>query len=96
METKEYLEQVYDSLAEHRINALNQCGKSDLDPPDYKKRVEEWYESLLSWVNNNPPEYYVKSINIYKNNSQEIKKIFYEYYDRICNCGRASLNLFWI
>lgn len=43
METKEYLEQVYDSLAEHRINALNQCGKSDLDPPDYKK---EWRSGM--------------------------------------------------
>lgn len=91
-----YVNQVVACLNEHKANALNQYGKSDLDSEDYKERVEEWYNQLFEKVRENEPKSYVKSINVYQNQLQIIKRITYDYPQDL-NCIRQiSLNIYWI
>ena len=96
MSVNEYINQIYTSLAEHKANALRQYGKSDLDSLDYKENAEEWYSQIIDLVNNNPPEYYVKSINIYQDSSQHVERISYDYCDKTDFVQCVSLSIFWI
>ena len=96
MSVNEYMEQIYMSLDMHKANALKQYGKSDLDSPDYKQNVEEWYSQIIDLVNENPPEEYVRSINIYQNSSQYVERISYDYCDKKDFVRCISLGIIWI
>lgn len=74
-----YLNNLINNLLVHKQNVLLQQGKSDIEPPDYIEKTETWYMNLLQWVNNNPPQNYVRAMNIVQDASQVIQKIKYAY-----------------
>lgn len=74
-----YLNNLINNLLVHKQNVLRQQGKSDIEPPDYIEKTEMWYADFLEWVNNNPPQNYVRAINVRQDASQHIQQIEYAY-----------------
>ena len=65
-----------------KINADTgrQIGKSDLEPPDYRERIEKWYTDLETQIQLKQPLQYVRSINVFEK-SGEIVDIEYNYFE---------------
>lgn len=74
-----YLNNLINNLLVHKQNVLLQQGKSDIEPPDYVEKTEMWYAKLLEWVNNGPPQNYVRAINVIQDAAQDIRKVDYAY-----------------
>ena len=90
-----YLLHLLNSMSFHKRNTLAQKGISDIDPACYESSVEFWFEQLYNLVKNNPPEYYVKAINVYEQ-KQNIDRIEYDYFsthDREVRSKNAVVNL---
>ena len=77
---KEYLIHLLESMSNQKQNSINQIGKSDLEPPDYRERIEKWYTDLETQIQLKQPLQYVRSINVFEK-SGEIVDIEYNYFE---------------
>ena len=77
---KEYLTHLLESMSNQKQNSINQIGKSDLEPPDYRERIEKWYTDLETQIQLKQPLQYVRSINVFEK-SGEIVDIEYNYFE---------------
>jgi len=59
MNSSIYMDNLIYNLYRHKENVIKQQGKSDIEPEDYLERTENWYQSMISLINQNPPTYYV-------------------------------------
>ena len=76
---KEYLTHLLKSMSNQKQNSINQIGKSDLEPPDYRERIEKWYTDLETQIQSKQPVRYVRSINVFEK-AGEIVDIEYNYF----------------
>lgn len=82
-------------LKAHQSKELEQIGKSDIEPIDYSDQIEKWYQQLFDFVNKeNPPTDFVRSINVYQDDEQTIKKIEYIYCNDVNFTDYLSINIF--
>ena len=42
---------LYSKVGEHKMNAIKQKGKSDIEPIDYGEKIEAWYNQLVRIYN---------------------------------------------
>ena len=75
-----YLEHLLSSLEKQKDMVIIQTGCSDIEPPDYRERIDHWFSDLLLWIQNSIPQYYVKTLIVYQSNMFEIEGIEYKYY----------------
>lgn len=75
-----YFEHLLSSLEKHKDTVIIQTGRSNIEPPDYRERIEKWFSDLLLWFQNNNPQYYVKTLIVYQSKMFEIEGIEYKYY----------------
>ena len=95
MSDKKYLNHLMSTLDEHKRNVLKQAGRSDIETSDYQQEFEKWYMQIIDYINKNPPEYYVKSINIIQDSCQIIKSINYNYCTEFQHVDYVAINIFW-
>ena len=76
---KEYLAHLVKSMSNQKQNAINQIGKSDIEPPDYRERIEKWYADLNKQIQLKQPVRYVRSINVFEK-AGKIVDIEYNYF----------------
>jgi len=77
---EEYLTHLLKSMSNQKQNSIGQIGKSDLEPPDYRERIEKWYTDLETQIQLKQPLQYVRSINVFEK-SGEIVDIEYNYFE---------------
>ena len=77
---EEYLTHLLESMSNQKQNSINQIGKSDIEPPDYRERIEKWYTDLETQIQLKQPLQYVRSINVFEK-SGEIVDIEYNYFE---------------
>ncbi len=82
MQEELYLYHLLSSMQWQKQNALNQKGKSDIEPPDYDSRVETWFNQIIDRILKEPPEYYVEALETYDNEFDDIVDIQYVYFSR--------------
>lgn len=80
MNSSIYMDNLINNLCRHKENVIKQQGKSDIEPDDYLEKTENWYQSMISLINQNPPSYYVKSLDIKLDENNLISSINYDYY----------------
>ena len=76
---EEYLTHLLKSMSNQKQNSINQIGKSDLEPPDYRERIEKWYTDLETQIQSKQPVRYVRSINVFEK-AGKIVDIEYNYF----------------
>jgi hypothetical protein len=86
---------LYSKVGEHKMNAIKQKGKSDIEPIDYGEKIEAWYDQLVRMISMNPPKDYVRAICVTQDSHQIIKEITYQYYIEK-NKEAFFINIFWI
>ena len=80
MNSEKYLYHLLVSIAWQKKNALNQKGKSDIEPPDYEERIEKWYGQIQDLVFENPPHFFVDSVNVIEDENENAISLRYQYY----------------
>lgn len=91
-----YYEHLVNMLKDHIANELRQKGKSDIEPVDYVESVEKWYKQIFDFVEKNQPSDFVRSINVFQDSKQTIKKVEYVYSDDKNFTEYLSINVFEI
>ena len=77
---EEYLTHLLESMSNQKQNSINQIGKSDIEPPDYRERIEKWYTDLETQIQLKQPLQYVRSINVFEK-AGIIVDIEYNYFE---------------
>lgn len=91
---KEYLAHLVKSMSNQKQNAINQIGKSDIEPPDYRERIEKWYADLKKQIEIKPPIRYVRSINV-SEKAGKIVDIEYNYFEANEQIYDATANIYY-
>ncbi len=81
MNNERFLFHLLASMSWQRKNALDQEGKTDLEPDDYRERIDKWYSQIVDLINDNPPSYYVEAIDIHEDTQENVIGVTYDYYD---------------
>jgi len=89
-----YMNNLINNLYRHKENVIKQQGKSDIEPEDYLERTENWYQSMISLINQNPPTYYVKSLDIRLDEDKLIGSIEYSYCDSNISSDYVYINIY--
>lgn len=82
MDDERFLYHLLISISWQKQNTLSQKGKSDIEPPDYVERIEKWYNQITDLVLNNPPHYYVDSLEVKEDDLENAVSISYQYFDQ--------------
>ena len=80
MNNERFLFHLLASMSWQRKNALDQEGKTDLEPDNYRERIDRWYSQIIDLINDNPPCYYVEAIEMREDEYENVKSIIYDYY----------------
>lgn len=88
------MDNLINNLYCHKENVIKQQGKSDIEPEDYLERTENWYQSMISLINQNPPTYYVKSLDIRLDEDKLICSIEYSYCDSNISSDYVYINIY--
>lgn len=89
-----YMQHLLLSMEKCMDTVKRQMGKTDIEPPDYDKKVSKWHSNLLEKISEKEPEYYVRSVNIYENGLFDINHIEYVYFEDDQKISATSINLF--
>ena len=89
-----YMQHLLLSVEKSIETIKKQMGKTDIEPPDYAERVRKWHADLLEKISEKEPEYYVRSVNIYENDSFDINYIEYVYFSDNDKILTTVINLF--
>jgi len=80
MNNERFLFHLLASMSWQRKNALDQEGKTDLEPDNYRERIDRWYSQITDLINDNPPSYYVEAVEMCEDEYENVKRIIYDYY----------------
>jgi len=80
MNNENYLHHLLSSMFWQKQNALNQKGKTDIEPGNCEERIEKWHNQLIETIIVNPPRYYVDAIIVYDDENDNVVNIDYLYY----------------
>ena len=94
MNSSTYVDNLINNLLRHKENVIKQQGKSDIEPDDYLERTENWYQSMISLINQNPPTYYVKSLDIKLDEDKLIGSIEYGYCEGNISSDYVYINIY--
>jgi hypothetical protein len=94
MNSSIYVDNLINNLLRHKENVIKQQGKSDIEPEDYLERTENWYQSMISLINQNPPTYYVKSLDIKLDEDKLIGSIEYGYCEGNISSDYVYINIY--
>lgn len=89
------------SYLDHLVSCINSSfevakKESSLLPEHERydvKDISEWYKYVLEWIEKNPPEYYVKYIEVTENFNANITSIHYIYFDRTESVSEAAIKV---
>ena len=90
---KEYLKHLQSSMVNHKQNCLNQMGKSDIEPPNYREIIERWYSDLNIQIRAHQPDWYVRSINVFEQ-AGKIVDIEYNYFEEDEKLYESTVNIY--
>ena len=91
---EEYLTHLLKSMSNQKQNSINQIGKSDLEPPDYRERIEKWYTDLETQIQSKQPVRYVRSINVFEK-AGKIVDIEYNYFQPDALIYDTTANIYY-
>ena len=91
---EEYLTHLLKSMSNQKQNSINQIGKSDLEPPDYRERIEKWYTDLETQIQSKQPVRYVRSINVFEK-AGKIVDIEYNYFQPDEQIYETTANIYY-
>lgn len=94
MNSSMYMDNLINNLYRHKENVIKQQGKSDIEPDDYLERTENWYQSMISLINQNPPTYYVKSLDIKLDEDKLVGNIEYGYCEGDISSDYVYINIY--
>ena len=91
---EEYLTHLLKSMSNQKQNSINQIGKSDIEPPDYRERIEKWYTDLETQIQLKQPLQYVRSVNVFEK-AGKIVDIEYNYFEPNEQIYDATANIYY-
>lgn len=94
MNSSMYMDNLINNLYRYKENIIKQQGKSDIESDDYLERTENWYQSMISLINQNPPSYYVKSLDIKLDEDKLIGSIEYGYCEGNISSDYVYINIY--
>jgi len=77
-----------------KYNSIRQIGKSNIEPPDYRERIEKWFNDLKNQIEIKMPEKHVKSVNVFEI-SGEIVDVEYNYFEENEQICDATVNIYY-
>lgn len=99
MQKKElYLYHLLASMGWQRQNALNQMGKTDIEPENHEEIFEKWYNQLIDLILEKNPEYFVDAVEVYENDDNIIDIDYCYHSEKIVNelqLKNAVINIHW-
>lgn len=94
MNTKLYTEHLIQNLNRHKENTIRQQGKCDLETTNYLEKTENLYQTIIGYINQSPPAYYVKSLDIILDEKNLISGIKYVYCKEIERPDYVYINIY--
>lgn len=58
-----------------------------------EKEMREWYNDILKWIYRNPPEFFVKYLEVIENYRADIVRVKYIYFDSDEMISEASIKV---
>ena len=82
-----YIVKVLSVLKEKQELAIKEFNRTDLNTPDQRDNVQQWFGEIQKMVRKIPPTHYVRHLHIYEDVNGKVLRIEYEYsnvemYDR--------------
>ena len=82
-----YYAHLYNSLLYNKQNSLAQKVKlgewiENIESYDYEKSIELWYSRVFDIIGSMLPEFYVKKLIVYEDNSGAVSSVLYTYHDK--------------
>lgn len=90
----EYLNHLLNSISNQKQNSINQMGRSDIEPPDYRERIEKWFSDLKRQIQIEQPQQYVRSMNVFEK-AGKIVDIEYNYFKDNEELYDTTINIYY-
>jgi len=69
-------------------------GRSDIEPPDYRERIEKWFSDLKRQIQIKQPQQYVRSMNVFEKTGK-IVDIEYNYFKDNEELYYTTINIYY-
>ena len=69
-------------------------GRSDIEPPDYRERIEKWFSDLKRQIQIKQPQQYVRSMNVFEK-AGKIVAIEYNYFKDNEELYYTTINIYY-
>ena len=79
--SQEYLDHLLGSIEKKRLLSIKELNKTDLSTDTELEDVSAWYSGIVSMVQQQPPEFYVRCITVVEDEMGKIRRVDYDYFD---------------
>lgn len=86
-----YIVKVLSVLKEKQELAIKEFNRTDLNRPDQRDNVQQWFGEIQRLVEKTPPIHCVRSLHVYEDDVGKVLRIDYEYYD--VDTGQRELTI---
>ncbi len=93
MKKDKYTEHLLNSVLKSREISIRELSTMGENQIEHLESIENWYTSVMNWIRHNPPNYYVKYIEITEDKSSKISAINYVYFRRNEIVSAASIKV---
>ena len=80
-QSQEYLDHLLSSIEKKRLLSIKELNKTDLSTDTELDDASSWYSGIVSMVQKNPPNFYVRCLAIVEDEMGKIRRVDYEYFD---------------
>jgi len=94
MEKEEYTAHLLNGVFRSREVAIRELSTMGENQIENLHLIESWYASIINWIKRNPPNYFVKYLEIQEGALSEIKNISYCYHAKDSVIGETVLRLY--
>ena len=80
-QSREYLDHLLSNIEKKRLLSIKELNKTDLNTDTELDDVSAWYSEIISMVQQQPPNFFVRCLIIVENETGKIRRVDYEYFD---------------
>ena len=78
--SQSHLDHLLESIEKKRLLSIREFPKTDLNRNTDLEDVTAWYSQLATLVRSNPPNRYVRCLQIFEDEQGRIRKVDYDYF----------------
>lgn len=93
MNGTKYTEHLINSISQSKQIAINEVSSLGLNEETGQEKISQWYDKIINWVTDNPPQFYVKYLEIMENTDSAIQKINYLYFSDAENVSGSAIKI---